>query len=155
DVPHALAATLAGCLERDLALRFQSAADLAEALAPFGSERAHASAGKVRRTLPSVLGAVKAGPTTTGNQSFRPTSPPWSATGTPRPGKRRTAVLVVWAVAASIFVGLTIAFVGPHVRPQRPAKATASESPPVSAPPPSTTAPSSATTGVALVPVET
>ena len=51
DVPRALEAVVRRCLDKDPARRFQTAADLADALAPFGAEDARCRADRVRKIL--------------------------------------------------------------------------------------------------------
>jgi len=53
DAPPELAAAIAKCLEKDPANRFASVAELALALAPFGSGRAQAEVLRITRSLPS------------------------------------------------------------------------------------------------------
>jgi hypothetical protein len=49
DVPAAVEAAILRCLEKDRNKRFQSVAELAEAIAPFGSDSARASANCLAR----------------------------------------------------------------------------------------------------------
>ncbi len=71
DVPAALEAAILRCLEKKPEDRFQNAAELAEAIAPFGPEGAQASADRTARTLEMN------GITSTRSRSLRP--PPVAA----------------------------------------------------------------------------
>ncbi|AUX36409.1 protein kinase [Sorangium cellulosum] len=63
DVPAALEAAILQCLERDPALRFQNVAELAAAIAPYGSASALASAERIARTLGAPAAPPVATPT--------------------------------------------------------------------------------------------
>jgi tRNA A-37 threonylcarbamoyl transferase component Bud32 len=58
DVPRALEAVVCRCLEKDPSRRFQTVADLADALVPFGCPESCVRADRIRR----ILGARRVGP---------------------------------------------------------------------------------------------
>jgi len=60
DVPPELESVVLCCLEKDLGRRFQSVAELARALAPWGPERAAVSAERVSRILGAPAGPASA-----------------------------------------------------------------------------------------------
>jgi serine/threonine protein kinase len=65
DVPPSLEAIIAKCLEKDPAARFANVADLAFALADYGSPSARASAERIRRVLDAVGDTQAAAPWST------------------------------------------------------------------------------------------
>jgi eukaryotic-like serine/threonine-protein kinase len=89
DLPRSLEAIVFRCLAKDPSRRFQNAADLADALAPFGPPDARARAGRIRQILGKRMGA----------------SPP-------APGPRQRRALHIGGVAAAVAAFSLVALLG-------------------------------------------
>lgn len=84
DIPPGLAAAIMRCMEKNPDARYRDVADLAAAIAPFGSESAPASAVRIARVL------RRSGPSPAVSNSAMPAT--IIATPTPAPGARVTTL---------------------------------------------------------------
>ncbi len=111
DVPHGLEAIVARCLKKEPAARYANVADLAAALAEFGSPAARASAERIRRVLDAVGDTQTASPWSVPPTATRPRIASLKDSLAPPPGRRRGHVFgyVVGAVAL-VAVGSGIGF---------------------------------------------
>jgi serine/threonine-protein kinase len=114
EIPAELEQIVLRCLERDLALRFANVAELAVALAPFGSPHAFVSAERVCRSIPSVPAGPAARmssspPAVTAHNATR-TAAPWThATGgTPKKARPIGTIVVVAAAALILLIPVGI-----------------------------------------------
>ncbi|MBX3231984.1 MAG: protein kinase [Labilithrix sp.] len=93
DAPEALEAVIARCLEKKPADRYQDVGALAEALAPFATERGRTSAGRignvVRATATSTTGAPGSGATPSGDAPTLPLGMASTMHATPPEEERR------------------------------------------------------------------
>jgi serine/threonine-protein kinase len=164
DVPPAIEQVAAKCLEKDPAARFADVGELSQALSPFGSVSARASAERVWRVLRmrSGLGAntspegVMAGPPAMGTST---TGNAWGATGKPA---RSPALAVVLGICALVGLSLgvlaiVLVFRSSHPPAGAPAAVAAAPPPAVTAiaatpqTPPVTLEPAAAATTAAAV----
>jgi len=91
-LPEAAVASIYRCLERDPARRFSGVAELAQALAPFGSRRSWAQA-QYAATYPQPALAATPAPAISGTQAA------WGETAPPVPRQRRGPWLLASALA--------------------------------------------------------
>jgi serine/threonine-protein kinase len=109
DVPAELGAVVDRCLEKDPDKRFQSVADLATALDPFGPESARALTARIRRTLaraPQASSAdISAGPSPVAAEpaAAAQTAGAWAAIVAQQ---KRRPITVVAAAAAALAIAL-------------------------------------------------
>jgi serine/threonine-protein kinase len=111
SAPPGLAQVVARCIEKEKQRRYASVADLAEALAPFGSPEGAASAERIRRIAPAIPPVVDEAP---------PAEPRASAPSEPRtagnwsaPTTRRTrSVSLAMLVAVPLVAICALAVVG-------------------------------------------
>lgn len=135
DAPHGLEAIVARCLEKDPAARYADVAELAQALAPFGSASARVSAERVERvirlrnspeeslaasiartTIPTIAELLPEPTSSTGTVSA--TANEWSATGV-----SRSMVRSVGLTTGGVFVVATLSMVMFGDRSSHPAAA--------------------------------
>lgn len=111
DIPEELAAVVMQCLEKDPAKRVQHVADLATAIAPFGSDAARRGAQRILRI--SVEGASTMLLNSPQIRTFGPpTANAWSA-ASPTAHRRPRAVLVFAGLAiAAVVIGGALAVRG-------------------------------------------
>jgi len=114
DVPTAVEAAILRCLEKDRNKRFQSVAELAEAIAPFGSDSARASARRIA-SLARPADAPAPPATRAGEPRVGLQAPPGVATGASwsgwqgtMSGAKRRAVVIALAVGASALVAVLV-----------------------------------------------
>jgi serine/threonine-protein kinase len=142
DAPHGLEAIVARCLEKDPAARYDDVAELAEALAPFGSTSARVSAERVSRvirqgttttdeslaasiartTIPTIAELLPE-PSTSSRITVTATANPWGTTGI-----TRSMVRTVGLVAGGLFFVATSTMVIFAGRAAHPAAARAAAS---------------------------
>jgi serine/threonine-protein kinase len=102
DVPEKLSVAIATCLVRDPAMRFANVAELARAIAPFGTLRARRALERVEsfaHALPRAMPSVYVDTTPPGTRTIASGPPP----DMPRP--RRLAAFVVLAAVAGAIAG--------------------------------------------------
>lgn len=101
-VPPALDAIVMRCLEKDAARRFQTAAELALALAPFASARSRMALESIQRA-PTARGAAAPGPNLPSRPSYGAIGPAGARRVTdPPPRAATSASLVPLAVAFAV-----------------------------------------------------
>ncbi len=138
DVPAGLEQAIQKCLEKPREKRFQNVAELAVAIAPFGTRHARGSLERIQGTLQLTHGATELAPRVSVAPAASPaasTQGSWNVTGSGTTGKGRSKAvfgIAGAAVAALIVVGFLVA------RKGHAPVATASMAPPtpvISAPP--------------------
>ena len=110
DVPPSLEAIIAKCLEKDPAARFPNVADLAFALADYGSPSARASAERIRRVLDAVGDTQAAAPWTTQPAPHRSRIASLKDSLAAPPSKRGHVFGYVVGALALVLVGSGIGF---------------------------------------------
>lgn len=103
DVPPALLEVIEKCLAKDPAARFQNAADLARALAPFGTARGLEVAEKAARVARSEGLALEG--EAPAPDSIRPRRLAWDSSPPPLPPRPRRLARSVALVAGSALIG--------------------------------------------------
>jgi serine/threonine-protein kinase len=147
DAPREMLDIVERCLQRDPAMRFANAAELASALEPFvppGSriiaERARLAIGGTARTQVMSSPLVASAPARTG-----PTPAAWGAATGPEGKKRGPGMWIGGAVAAAAAITGAIIFLRPHAEtsaasPAPPPPVTQAPASPAAPPPAGTTA---------------
>ena len=113
EVPASLCDVVDRCLVKDPAGRCPSVADLARALAPFGSESGRASAARVASVSSPMLATAASSLATTGAAERSPSSlaaahrtePAWTSAGTGARGMPRRTVVLGTAAALLVCAG--------------------------------------------------
>jgi serine/threonine-protein kinase len=142
DAPHGLEAIVARCLEKDPVARYADVAELAQALAPFGSASARVSAERVSRviqlrnspeeslaasiartTIPTIAELLPEPASLAGTATVNATANAWGATGV-----TRSRVRSVGLAAGGVFVVATLSMVIFGDRSTHPAAARAATS---------------------------
>ncbi len=146
-LPSGLEGVVLRCLEKDRARRFQNMAEMAEALAPFGTAGARTSLERIRGMLGVAAGPVSAvdfgAPSTGSVDGTASTAVAWqNQTGSKRGGK----VAIGVGASAAALVAVVGAALALHKSPAPPAAAAAAQAPATTAAPiPSATAPAALT----------
>jgi serine/threonine-protein kinase len=151
DVPYDFELVIARCIEKDISRRYTNVAELARALAPFGSSGARVSAESIARV---VEGGIEGRHAWTGAGTMRPTAAEILAV--PRRPRRVSGYLVASLVLVAAFA-VVAASAARRVAPQHWWNAVTAVA---TAPPPSDTflsppAPSASATGRAAPPSTT
>ncbi|MGC4087951.1 MAG: serine/threonine-protein kinase [Polyangiaceae bacterium] len=124
-VPVGLESVIKRCLEKDPDRRYQSVAELAQALAPWAPPRSHASiqhAATVPRSIASAGSAGRSLPSSPPPEPTNPTLEPWGQTAAAPRAKRRALVVV----AALTIVAMAVVLVGRLISSPEGASAPAS-----------------------------
>jgi serine/threonine-protein kinase len=106
DIPAGLEKAILRCLEKTRVSRFQNVAELAAAIAPFGSRHAHGSLERIQGTLQPVLAPTELAERTTPSPSAS-TQGSWQTSGAgPKLARRRgkTALAIVGVAVAALLV---------------------------------------------------
>jgi eukaryotic-like serine/threonine-protein kinase len=144
DAPHGLESVVARCLEKDPVARYTDVAELAEALAAFGSASARVSAERVSRvirprgpaarataasiaqtTIPTVVEFRPDPGSSAGAITVSATADGWGPTRAPGRSKIRTVGLAAGAMFFAVTVVMAVS--GGHATRSTPARATTSE----------------------------
>jgi serine/threonine protein kinase len=109
EIPEGLAHVVLRCLEKDRARRFGNVAELANALAPFGSRAASRSAERVSRVLSAagISSSHLSIPPSSGPTVEAATNGAWGQT---HHGKSKTALWAVLALVALVGIGAAVLF---------------------------------------------
>jgi serine/threonine protein kinase len=160
DVPDGLVQMILRCLEKDRNRRFSNVAELAAALAPFGSRAASRSAERVSRVLSAAgISSSQLPIPSSGAQPIESaTNAAWGQTQSRRSNTTLWAVLAVLALGAA---GAAVFFLRPgHVTAGAPSSVSEPAAPPAVTTPTAETTPSPPpavvpTTDVAIAPTTT
>jgi len=128
DVPAGVEQVIATCLEKDRTKRYANVAELAAALAPFGSRQARASAERISGIIQSAglsASGVALPPSTVPGASAPHTVASWGQTAPSTTGRRKW--LVLGAVCATGLAGVLVFTLKrpPEPRPEAVPSATA------------------------------